>query len=342
MSEDQRSGAPGPAADGPGDDDVVPHPFGTGASGGPASAAAEPPGGAAAPGSTPEPVPVPEPVAAPEPAAAEPAAAEPAAAPGVDDAPEQVPEPAPTTADGDEPPPAATPAVARRRRRDPLAAVLIGVLTLLLGFAFAVQVRTADDESQLTGAREEDLVRILDELDAQEERLRGQLAEQRSALEQLTNSDSRAATALEAARQRAEAIGILNGTIAAQGPGMEMVIRDPEDSVGVADLLDAIQELRGAGAETMQIDDVRVGVSTAVTGQPGDLMLDGRPITAPYEVLVIGSPQDMETAMRIPGGVEQRVNGRGGSVAITQSDEVVVDALRQLDTPQYASPRTDD
>jgi uncharacterized protein YlxW (UPF0749 family) len=321
MSEDQRSSAPGPAADGPGDDDVVPHPFGTGASGGPASAAAEPPGGAAAPGSTPEPVRAAEPVAAPEPAAAE---------------------PAPTTADGDEPPPAATPAVARRRRRDPLAAVLIGVLTLLLGFAFAVQVRTADDESQLTGAREEDLVRILDELDAQEERLRGQLAEQRSALEQLTNSDSRAATALEAARQRAEAIGILNGTIAAQGPGMEMVIRDPEDSVGVADLLDAIQELRGAGAETMQIDDVRVGVSTAVTGQPGDLMLDGRPITAPYEVLVIGSPQDMETAMRIPGGVEQRVNGRGGSVAITQSDEVVVDALRQLDTPQYASPRTDD
>jgi uncharacterized protein YlxW (UPF0749 family) len=223
-----------------------------------------------------------------------------------------------------------------------MAAVLIGVLTLILGFAFAVQVRTADDDSQLSAAREEDLVRILDELDAREERLREQLAEQRQALEQLSNSDSRAAAALEAARQRAEAIGILNGTVAAQGPGLEMVIRDPEGEVRVADLLDAIQELRGAGAETMQIDDVRVGVSTAVTGQPGDLMLDGRPITAPYEILVIGSPQDMETAMRIPGGVEQRVNGRGGSVTITQSEQVVVDALRQLDTPQYASPQTDD
>ena len=121
-----------------------------------------------------------------------------------------------------------------------------------------------------------------------------------------------------------------------------MVIRDPEDDVRVADLLDAIQELRGAGAETMQIDDVRVGVSTAVTGDPGDLMIDGRPITAPYEILVIGSPQDMETAMSIPGGVVQRVNNRGGSVDITQSDEVVVDALRPLDTPQYASPQTDD
>ncbi|MFP5371998.1 MAG: DUF881 domain-containing protein [Actinomycetes bacterium] len=249
--------------------------------------------------------------------------------------------PAPTVPDEPAEPP--TPAAgARVRRRDPLAAVLIGVLTLLLGFAFAVQVRTVGEDPQLAGAREEDLVRILDELDAQEERLRRQLAEQRNALDQLTNTDSRAAAALEEARQRAEAIGILNGTIAARGPGLEMTIRDPEEEVRVADLLDAIQELRGAGAETMQIDDVRIGVSTAVTGEPGNLLVDGRPITAPYEILVIGSPQNMETAMNIPGGVVQQINNRGGSVTIRQSDDVVVDALRPLDTPQYASPHTGD
>ena len=247
---------------------------------------------------------------------------------------------APAADDPESPPTAA--AAAQARRRDPLAAILIGVLTMLLGFAFAVQVRTVGDDQQLAGAREEDLVRILDELDAQEERLRRQLAEQRNALDQLTNTDSRAAAALEEARQRAEAIGILNGTIAARGPGLEMTIRDPEGEVRVADLLDTIQELRGAGAETMQIDGVRVGVSTAVTGEPGNLLVDGRPITAPYEILVIGSPQNMETAMNIPGGVVQHINNRGGSVAIRQSEDVVVDALRPLDTPQYASPHTGD
>jgi uncharacterized protein YlxW (UPF0749 family) len=341
MSEDQRPDTPGPASNGPGDDDVVPHPFGPSSAG---EQAAGPP-----PVDTPA---VDTPAARTPPAAGDGPADGAAPEPSVTTDPAAPSEPAPEASDGPaegEPPgqeaaagEGAGPPPSPGRRRDPLAAVLIGVLTLLLGFAFAVQVRTADDESQLSGAREEDLVRILDELDAQEERLRDQLAEQRGALEQLTNSDSRAATALEAARQRAEAIGILNGTIAAQGPGIEMIIRDPEDRVGVADLLDAIQELRGAGAETMQIDDVRVGVSTAVTGEPGDLRLDGRPITAPYEILVIGSPQDMETAMRIPGGVEQRINGRGGSVTITRSQDVVVGALRQLDTPQYASPRTDD
>ena len=235
----------------------------------------------------------------------------------------------------------ATPAQ-RRRRRDPLAAALIGVLTLLLGFALAVQVRSNDQDTQLAGAREEDLVRILDTLNAQEDRLRLQIADQRSALEQLTNTDSQSAAALQEARQRAEAIGILNGTLAAQGPGLRMVIRDPEGEVRVADVLDAIQELRGAGAETMQIDGVRIGVSTAVTGDAGALKIDGQDITAPYEVLVIGSPQNMETAMNIPGGVVQRIGGRGGSVEITQSQQIVVDALRPLDTPQYASPQSDD
>ncbi|MGZ4544315.1 MAG: DUF881 domain-containing protein [Blastococcus sp.] len=232
------------------------------------------------------------------------------------------------------------PAARRRRSRDPLASALIAVLTLLLGFAFAVQVRSADQGQGLAGAREEDLVRILDEVNAREERLREQINEQRTALQQLTSTDSTSATALDEARRRAQAIGILNGTLAAHGPGLRMTVRDADGGVRVEDVLDAIEELRGAGAETMQIDGVRVGVSTAVTGTPGHLLVDGRPITAPYEFLVIGEPQNMETAMNIPGGVVQRITGLGGSVHITQLQDVVVDALRPLDTPQYASPQT--
>jgi uncharacterized protein YlxW (UPF0749 family) len=264
-----------------------------------------------------------------EPATEEPADEDPGSAPGGDG-------PSggdgPTDSGGDAP-------TDRRWRRNRLAAALIGVLCLLLGFAFAVQVRSTDTGKQYSSAREEDLVGILDDLNAKEDRLRQQISDQRTALDQLNSSDSRSTTALQEARQRAQAIGILNGTVAAQGPGLRMVISDPSGAVRVSDVLDAIEELRGAGAETMQIDGVRVGVSTAVTGDPGALEVDGRPVKAPYEVLVIGSPQDLETAMNIPGGVVQRISGRGGSVDITQEQQVVVDALRPLDQPQYASPK---
>ncbi len=227
------------------------------------------------------------------------------------------------------------------RRRDPLASALIGVLTLLLGFAFAVQVRATNTPEQLEGAREEDLIRILDELNTSEDRLRAQIADQREALQQLTSSDSQSAAALAEAQEIAESIGILNGTVAAAGPGITMTIRDPAEEVQVADLLDAVQELRGAGAETMEIDDVRVGVSTAVTGEPGALLVDGRPISSPYDFVVIGDPQNLETALNIPGGVVQRIANRGGTATVSPSDRVEVDALRPLDEPQYAAPETD-
>ncbi|MGY1784445.1 DUF881 domain-containing protein [Geodermatophilus sp. SYSU D00698] len=233
------------------------------------------------------------------------------------------------------------PAAPRRPRQRVVAGLLIGVLTLLLGFAIAVQVRSTDTGQALEGAREEELVAILDDLDLEEERLRAQIADQRSALRDLSDTDSRSAAALEDANERADALAVLNGTVAAEGPGLVMTIRDPEAQVRVADLLDAIQELRGAGAETMQIDGVRVGVSTAVTGVPGALQVDGRAVSAPYEVVVIGSPQDLQTAMSIPGGVVDRVGRQGGSVDIEQRDRVVVDALRPLDEPQYAQPDTD-
>jgi uncharacterized protein YlxW (UPF0749 family) len=262
----------------------------------------------------------------------------PATAAGPDAAPPDAAPPDGSRPDASAPAGEGTAAPRRSRRRDPLAATLIGVLTLLLGFAFAVQVRTNDDGSELAGAREEDLVRILDDLTGREDRLRQQIAEQRSALDQLGSSDSQSAAALEEARQRAQALGILNGTLPAQGPGLEMTIRDPAGRVTAAILLDAIQELRGAGAETLQIDDVRVGVSTAVTGSPGDLELDGRPVQAPYVFRVIGSPEDMATAMNIPNGVVDKVRLRDGTVDLVPGDRVVVDALRVLDTPQYAEP----
>jgi uncharacterized protein YlxW (UPF0749 family) len=262
---------------------------------------------------------------------------EPAADKGADD------EPAADVTPDDVSPDDAAPVGPRRRRsRDPLAAVLIGVLTLLLGFAFAVQVRSTDTDQQLAGAREEDLVRILDDLTAQEDRLRQEVADQRAALDQLGSTDSASAAALAEARKRAEALGILNGAVPAQGPGMTMTIRDPEKRVTSSVLLNAIQELRGAGAETMQVDDVRIGVSSAVTGTPGKLEIDGQPLAAPYVFQVIGSPQDMATAMSIPGGVVGTVGGRGGSVDIVQSEQVVVDALRPLDEPQYADPDAGD
>lgn len=237
---------------------------------------------------------------------------------------------------------AAAPAPTPARRPDRRAGLLIGVLCALLGFALAVQVRTTDAASGLAAARPEELVRILDDLSAREDRLRQDIATQEDLRDRLVSGDDQSDTALAEARLREQQLAILAGTVAAEGPGIELTVSDPAGEVGPEVILDAVQELRAAGAEAIQIGDVRIGVSSAVTGEQGAVEVDGIALQAPYTLVAIGDPPTLETALNIPGGVVNTVSRAGGEALIEQRDRVVVAALRPVDDPEYARPADDD
>jgi uncharacterized protein YlxW (UPF0749 family) len=232
----------------------------------------------------------------------------------------------------DEPPTDGEPSTSTRapgRRRGwsrPVAALATTAMTVALGFALTTQIRsTAEPEDQAVG-RQEDLVLILDEINAREETLRRQIGETRQTIEDLSSGRQESGAALEEARSRAEAIGILTGTLPANGPGLRMTVRDPEGAVPASVILGAIQELRGAGAEALQVDGVRIVVSSAVTGSPGALRIDGEPLTAPHEFRAIGPPGAMEVALNVSGGVVADISRVGGEARVEQLDSVAVDA----------------
>ncbi len=217
------------------------------------------------------------------------------------------------------------------------AQLIVAVLLFGLGFGLAVQVASnSDTDSALRGARQEDLVRILDELDSRTQRLQDEkqgLEKQRQELQ--TSSDQ----AAEARRQTAEKerqLGILAGTVAAQGPGITMTIEDTKGTVQADMLLDAIQELRAAGAEAIQVNGVRVVAGTYFTDSGKSVSVDGNKINAPYRFKVIGKPQDLEPALNIPGGVVQTLEKEQATATVERSDKIVVDALRQAKRPDYA------
>ncbi len=116
------------------------------------------------------------------------------------------------------------------------------------------------------------------------------------------------------------------------------MVRDPEDAVVAADLLDAVQELRDAGAEAIQVGEVRITASSAFLDVSAGIQADGQVLRPPYAMQAIGDPQLMETAMRIPGGVVQRLEAQDATVTVTQLQEVTVDALRVIPEAQYARP----
>ncbi|MFF3859832.1 DUF881 domain-containing protein [Streptomyces sp. NPDC002209] len=216
------------------------------------------------------------------------------------------------------------------------AQLIVALLLFVLGLGLAIQVRSNSDSSALRGARQEDLVRILDELDGRTKRLedeKQQLEDQRKELESSSNQ------AEEARRQTIEKerqLGILAGTVAAQGPGITLKITDPKGQVQSDQLLDTLQELRAAGAEAIQINGVRIVAGSFFSDEGGGIGIDGKKITQPYEFKVIGKAQDLEPALNIPGGVVQTLEKEQATVAVTRSAKIVVDALRAAKQPDYA------
>lgn len=257
----------------------------------------------------------------------------------------ELPEEVPAQPPADRPEQASEPALTGRQRlveglwppRITRAQLIVAVLLFGLGFGLAVQVASnSDSDSALRGARQEDLVRILDELDDRTQRLEDEKQGLDKQRQELENSSNQAEEARKQTVEKERQLGILAGTVAAQGPGITMTIEDTKGTVQADMLLDAIQELRAAGAEAIQVNDVRVVAGTYLTDSGKSVSVDGNQITAPYRFKVIGKPQDLEPALNIPGGVVQTLEKEQATVTVERSSKIVVDALRAAKRPDYA------
>ncbi|MGA3487484.1 DUF881 domain-containing protein [Micromonosporaceae bacterium DT55] len=227
------------------------------------------------------------------------------------------------------------------------AGLVIVILLALLGFTVAVQFKSTATDGSLSTARQEDLVRILSDLQSQEERLNQEIRELEESQRQLRSGEEGRQAALEEAAKRADELGILAGTLKATGPGMEVTFAGRGTPISASVLLNAVQELRGAGAEAMQISGadrgmVRIVASTyfvdASPSAESGVIVDGRRLTGPYTITVIGDPATMRTALNIPGGVVSSVSKDGGTVTMEERRTVEVIAVRGSISLKHAQP----
>lgn len=217
---------------------------------------------------------------------------------------------------------------------------VVAALCALLGFAVVTSVHTNRTPAGLAAARQEDLVRILDGLNGRADRLRQQADRLQQAQDRLSTSRDQAQVALDEARRQAAALGVLAGTLPATGPGVVLTIEDPRRQVTADTLLDAVEELRDAGAEAMQIGGVRVVASTYfLDAGAGAIDVSGSTLTPPYRILAIGDTHTLADALRIPGGVVDTVASRAGARSVIETPGTVqVVALQSPVPPRYARP----
>ena len=231
--------------------------------------------------------------------------------------------------------------VAALRRPGSRAQAVAALLLLVLGFAAVTQVRSNGRDDNYVGARQGDLIQYINNLSLASQRAESEIAKLEATRQSLGNDTEARRTALTRARQQADTLGILAGTVPATGPGIRATVTDPStgSGVGTNQMINGLQELRDAGAEVIEINDkVRVVAQTSLEDGNGGLVVDGQQLKAPYTIDAIGDPHTLATALDFTGGFISEVKGVGGTVDVREADKVDITAVRKAEQPQYAQP----
>ncbi|WP_250445743.1 DUF881 domain-containing protein [Actinotalea sp. C106] len=218
--------------------------------------------------------------------------------------------------------------------------MLAAFLCALLGFALVVQVQQNRDGG-LSTLRQDELVRILDETTQRSDELEQQAASLRAQRAELASGNDTERAAREAAEERAVVQGILAGQLPAEGPGVELVIREPGEQIPALVLYNLLEELRNAGAEAIQLGDLRLTTSSYFVDTVDGIVVDGTALTPPYRWRAIGNPETISPALNMPGGALAAVRNAGGTTDLQSVDLVQVEATASLVTPEHASPAPD-
>lgn len=213
---------------------------------------------------------------------------------------------------------------------------VVGVMCVLLGFAMVGTVQTNDTSGVLASARESDLLQILDDLTQRRSRLEDETRSLTSARDQLLSGS--AEQVIAQMRDRVRALSVLAGTVSVFGPGIRVRLTDPSGVIDSSIILDAVEELRDAGAEAIDINGRRVVVNTwFADGRERGISISGVVVNAPYVITAIGDGDTMAAALRIPGGVADAVNAAGATFAASTQQDVTIDSIVQPEKPRYAA-----
>ena len=182
------------------------------------------------------------------------------------------------------------------------AKILVALVCTVLGFMLTTQFKTTERQKTINVQRAEDLSDRLKVVEDERNYLSTEL-------EKLKAKASDEVVANEIIQLKANA-----GDIALEGKGIRLVLDDSKIStkpgenpnlyiIHEDDLLRVVNELRAAGAEAIAINGERIVAMSEIRCAGPTLSVNNNRSAPPYEVVAIGNPNNLESALKLRGGV---------------------------------------
>lgn len=214
------------------------------------------------------------------------------------------------------------------RRGQLLGALLVGTL----GFALTVQIQHSQGPENLESLRPEEIRRLLHDQHNERDRLDQQVQMLEDRLDTLRSANQKAVEAQRHVQQQITELRIVQGLVPVHGEGVVITASDPSNNLTTQDLVQVIHELRGAQAEVIEINGVRLLTDSYVTVGNGGLQVDGVQLTSPYTIKAIGHSDTLNKAMLMEGGAQMQLMSKEGVTAeVAAHQEVIIRGVRGVD-----------
>lgn len=231
-----------------------------------------------------------------------------------------------------------------------LTRTLTVLAAIALGFVVAVSVMnlradaTAQDSPRaLMQEQVRESRALADDLEAEHERLEGQVAQQQSTV--LEGADTGGA-------ERLSAYEGASSVVALGGPGVVLTLEDsaplpaaPGVSEGTVnrvtdeDLQIAVNGLWAAGAEAIAVNGQRLSSTSAIRTAGSAVLVDFRPLSPPYRITALGDAQQLRAQVETEEAGEYlaELSSRYGIASSWESDDALEVPARSVGTLREAS-----
>ncbi len=223
----------------------------------------------------------------------------------------------------------------------------LGLVALVLGMLIVFQFRvTRHIEQGIPSGRVQELALELRQLEKDKAKLEAEASDLSIKLEQVTRGQTEAEKALKDELAKAR---LLAGLVPVTGPGIEVTLDNPPQQareggpvslyvIRDEDLLRVVNELRGAGAEALSINGQRIVAHSEIRWAAPFINVNLTRVVPPYHILAIGKPDNLKSALEIPGGLVEYLRDLGVQVKIQSYDRLTIPGYSRTMEFRYAKP----
>lgn len=230
----------------------------------------------------------------------------------------------------------------------------IGIIALIMAFLVTLQIKSVlynQATAEMEQMHTDDLLRQLNETREKN----AQLTELNNALqydlqsfkdEAADNSDY--SKTLVNQLKRAE---IMAGIVEVEGNGIIITVKDSTQTdlngnpnnylIHDSDLLTIVNELRGAGAEAISLNNERIVATSEIRCVGPTVSVNNTKIGSPFIIKAIGDPVTLENALMMHGGVYDSLTAWGLEIEINKATDIVIPSFGGLINFEYAKPITE-